>query len=369
MRSVYVSVINDLVTDQRVRRHVDFLVERGMEVTWIGRRLKNSPDTGETAFRVKRFRMLFTSGPLFYACYNLRLFFYLLFRRRPLLLVSNDLDTLPANYLVSKIRRVHLLYDSHEYFTGVPELIGRPRVQKLWKRIEGLLVPGLKLAMTVSPSIANLYREKYHVDFEVVRNLPRKRGPVKDASFRLLYEGKNIILYQGAVNLGRGLELLIETMIFLEQTVFLIAGDGDIVNDLRALIRERDLGDRVFLLGRLQPEELFRITCNADLGTSMEEDLGLNYRFALPNKIFDYIQARIPVLCSDLPEMKAVVEDYKIGIATPVREPEKLAEIIEGMLVGRKEGRWETALEGASRQLCWENESAVLDRMLSKLGI
>jgi len=369
LKKVYISVINDLFTDQRVLRVIDLLVDRGAGVTFIGRRLRNSPDLGETAFQYKRFRMLFTAGPLFYAAFNTRLFLVLLFKPRPDLLISNDLDTLPANYMISRIRKVPLIYDSHEYFTEVPELINRPFTQKIWKGIERCLVPKIQDAVTVSPSIAGLYMEEYKKEFRVVRNLPRRREPVSDPSLRERYGGKNIILYQGAINIGRGLEVMIRTMQYLDNAVFLVAGAGDIVSRLESMINELNVGDRVFLIGRLHPDELFPVTCNADIGLSFEEDMGLNYRYALPNKLFDYIHAGIPVLCSDLPEMKSVVEQYGVGIATSVREPERLAGIIQNMFRDKKAGLWDEPIKEASQQLCWEKESKIYAGMIAKFGI
>ena len=366
MKEVYISVINDLVTDQRVYRTAVYFSGKGARVTLIGRRLRNSPALKETGWSYRRFRMIFTKGPLFYAAFNLRLLFYLLWKQKPDLLFSNDLDTLPANYLVSAIRKVKLIYDSHEYFTEVPELVNRPAVRKIWSRVERMFLPHLKYAVTVSPSIATVYREKYGTEFRVVRNLPQSREPLVDGSLRELYGGKYIIIYQGSLNVGRGLELLVRAMRFIDDAVLLMAGDGDIRKKLEKMVGDLKLGDRIHMLGRMHPEDLYPITSNADIGISLEEDLGLNYRYALPNKLFDYIQARIPVLCSDLPEMKAVVENYQVGIVTSERDPEALADIIKGMLHDRRQGRWRDSLEKAAEELCWEKESKVLDEMVGE---
>lgn len=369
MKKVYISVINDLVSDQRVSRLVDLLIGRGADVTLIGRRLKGSPAMGEVAFTYRRFRMLFTTGPLFYAFFNMRLFLFLIFKKGSDVLISNDLDTLPANYLVSKIRKSHLIYDSHEYFTEVPELIKRKRVRGVWMAIEKMLVPNLKHALTVSQSIANEYQEKYNVEFKVVRNLPLRRDPVKETNIADKYPGKWIIIYQGALNIGRGLEMIIQAMNYLNEAVLLIAGDGDISERLDELIDTHKLNDKVFRLGRLHPNDLFPISCSADIGISLEEDMGLSYRYALPNKMFDYVQARIPVLCSDLPEMKRIVQAYNVGISSRERDPEKLAEILKQMMKEKREGKWASSIENAARELCWENESEIYKEILSKLGV
>jgi glycosyltransferase involved in cell wall biosynthesis len=366
LKRVYISAINDLATDQRVGRIARFLSEQGFDVHCIGRRLKESPEIGNMPFKVRRYRMLFKGGPLFYSFFNFRLMTTLLFVRKPSLLISNDLDTLPANFLAGRVRRVPMIYDSHEMFTQVPELIHRPFVQSVWKWIERRIVPKLKYAVTVNYSIATIYRKLYGTPFKVVRNVPEKivTPPVKKEQ-----SGNHIIIYQGALNVGRGLELMIRCMQYLENVRFVIVGRGDIEEKLKNMAAHENLGDRVEFLGRMMPEELKPVTGSADLGISLEEDIGLNYRYALPNKLFDYIQSQIPVLCSKLPEMSRIVESYGIGIATAEKDPEKLAGIIRYMLKERSGGAWREALRTAALELCWENESKVYLELLKECGV
>jgi len=366
LKRAYISVINDLATDQRVGRVAKLLVEQGFEVTCLGRRLRKSPELNNKPFKAKRFRMLFTRGPFFYACYNLRLVTTLLFVKKPVLMISNDLDTLPANFIASRIRRVPLIYDSHELFTQVPELIHRKVVQSVWKWIESNLLPKLQHTVTVNYSIATIYRRLYGIRFRVVRNVPekleytpRKKDPA----------AKQMIIYQGALNVGRGLELMIDSMHYLQHVRFVVVGTGDIEDKLKRRVVQNKLGDRVEFRGRMLPEDLVDLTLTADLGISLEEDLGLNYRYSLPNKIFDYIQCRVPVLCSALPEMSRIVDSYGVGISTKERDPEKIAGRIRFMLKERTGGGWMEALDRAALELCWENESAIYLGLLNDCGV
>ena len=308
-------------------------------------------------------RLLFRKGFMFYAAFNVRLFLYLLFRPKIDILVANDLDTLPANFFVSKIRRAKLVYDSHEYFTEVPELIGRMVVRNFWLGIEKMILPRLEAAYTVSQPIADIYNFKYGVDFKVIHNFPFRNK--KTTPFQLPFStGKDkILIYQGAVNVGRGLELLIEVIGSMNNVKFVIAGDGDIRKSLENKIKEKKLGNKIFLIGKIPFEQLHDLTRQADAGVSLEEDLGLNYRFSLPNKLFDYIQAGIPVLVSSLPEMKKIVEKYRIGLVATGRENEQ----IRGMLINllfdeEKRASWKPGLAEAAKDLCWENEE---NRLLS----
>ena len=280
------SVTNDLVTDNRVHKICTTLTEMGFEVTLIGRKLKNSLPV-DRSYHTKRMKLIFTKGPWFYAEYNFRLYLLLLFSNAYVLL-ANDLDTLPANFLASRVNRIPLVYDSHEYFTEVPELVNRPKVKRIWEWLEQKIVPHIKYAYTVCESIAKIYEGKYGISFKVVRNLPKLSITRKSANEEAI---EKRIIYQGALNIGRGLEQAIQSMKYLENVKLIIAGDGDIKTRLENIVIEENLSDRVEFTGRLPLEKLAQLTATAHLGLSIEEDIGLNYRYTLPNKLFDYIQA------------------------------------------------------------------------------
>ncbi len=336
----------------------------GFSVLLIGRKLPSSLPVIPRTYKTKRMNLIFKTGALFYAEYNFRLFLFLLFSRFDVLL-SNDLDTLTANFIAAKLKQKSLVYDSHEYFTEVPELIHRPRVQKFWERLERKMVPKIKHAYTVCYSIAEIYTKKYGVPFKVVRNIPVSQK-IKNPSEKEKSPQK-IILYQGAVNMGRGLKQAILAMHFIEGATLVIAGDGDIKKELELLAETEKLGNKVEFTGRLPLEELSKLTPKADLGLSIEEDLGLNYRFALPNKLFDYIQARVPVLVTNLPEMAAIVNQYKIGEITASLEPEILAKHIKFALSETENRKmWIKNLEVAAKELTWENEEKIIWEIYSE---
>ena len=171
MKRIIISVTNDLVSDQRVNRVASTLSSEGLHVLLVGRLLPKSPSLDQRSYTMHRMKVPFTKGFLFYAFYNIWLFFFLLFHKSHALL-ANDLDSLPANYLISIIKRIPLIFDSHEYFSEVPELISKPKVKKVWERIEKMLIPKIKFGYTVCNSISDIYKNKYGVTLEVVRNLP-----------------------------------------------------------------------------------------------------------------------------------------------------------------------------------------------------
>jgi hypothetical protein len=172
-RRAIVCVTNDLVTDNRVHRTCTVLQELGYDVLLVGRRLPGSPPL-ERPYRTRRMRLLFRKGPLFYAEYAKRLFLLLLFTRCELI-VANDLDTLLPCHLIARLRGTRLVYDSHEFFTEVPELQGRA-ARKVWLAIERRVLPRVRTAITVNDSIARAYAERYPgLHMHVVRNIPMAR--------------------------------------------------------------------------------------------------------------------------------------------------------------------------------------------------
>ena len=361
-KRIIVSVSNDLVSDNRVHKACTSLTRMGLDVLLVGRKLPLSIAISRE-YSTRRMRLFFKKGPCFYAEYNFRLFLLLLFAKCDILL-SNDLDSLTANYLASKIRNKPLVYDSHEYFTEVPELAGRPKIKKIWEWLESKMLPKIKYAYTVCDSIANDYNEKYGTGFRVVRNLPFAQKSVPEKKEKSV----KTILYQGAVNVSRGLEQAILAMHQVKNAKLVIAGDGDLKTDLEKMVRQENLENKVEFTGRLPLEQLAVLTAQADLGLSIEEDRGLNYRYALPNKLFDYIQSQVPVLVTDLPEMKAIVENYKVGGITPSLNPGDLAEKLTECLTNlEKRTLWKANLKTAAKELVWENEEKVLQEIFTPL--
>ena len=373
MQRIIVSVINDLTTDQRVAKVCSSLKTLGFDVLLVGRKYKNSIPLNRN-YQTHRMNTFFKKGMLSYVEFSIRLFFFLFFKKKHILL-ANDLDTLLSNFLISKIQNKKLVYDSHELFLEVPELINRPKKQSIWQKIETYILPKLKNTYTVCQSIADYYNTKYQTNFKVVRNLPvlnnvQSNDVINHNSIENQLKAKDkrlkTIIYQGAINVGRGLELMIDTMQYLDNCQFIIVGDGEITKEIKQLINHKKMNNKVFLLGKKTPLELKEITPQADLGISIEEDLGLNYHFVLPNKLFDYIHANIPVLVSDLPEMKQIILDYKVGEVIQNRSPELLAKQIQRILV-KESSFWDENLKKATLDLQWQKEEIVLKSIFNNL--
>lgn len=367
MKRIYIAVLNDLVTDNRVHKVACTLLESNTRVTVVGIKRNWSSTLENRPYETKRLKLIFKRGPAFYLEFNLRLFFFLLLRKVDLM-VANDLDTLLASYCASKIKFKRLVYDSHEFFTELPELVDRNFPKKVWTILERIILPKLQYCYTVSESIAKSYQKQYGTDMKVVRNVPYRKDEI--SLDEIEKKSTKEILYQGSLNIGRGLEHLIDSMEYLQDVKLRIVGDGDITGQLKERIIQRGVTEKVELMGRIPFEQLPPITSKADLGIALEENIGLNYYYALPNKLFDYIQARIPVLVSPFPEMQKIVNQYQIGTVYDHKTPKALAEKIEEIFsLSNRYNKWKQNTSKAANELCWENEKVILQEVYTRAGI
>lgn len=364
---IIATVTNDLTYDQRMIRICTSLVNAGYEVVLVGRKLSNSQSLSPRAFQQKRLRCFFNKGKFFYVEYNIRLFFYLLFTRFDIV-NSIDLDTILPGFYISKIKNKTLVYDAHEYFTEVPEVVSRPRIQAFWKAVEKQIVPHLKYCYTVGGSLAELFEKEYNVPFGIVRNVPflskENNKNIKDDNKR---EPK-ILLYQGALNEGRGIEQLIKAMQSVENAVLWLAGEGDLSQELRQLSRGLEVEDKVRFLGFLKPEELQKVTLQVDIGLNLLQNKGLSYYYSLANKAFDYIQARKPSINMSFPEYTRINEEYETfcliddleirtitaAVNRLIEEPEYYQKLVNNC-------------EDAAKIFIWEKEEKELLKIYNKI--
>ena len=359
----FVSVINDLVTDNRVNKTCMALIECGYDVTLVGRKLSNSLPIPNWTFKTIRLKMIFKKGPLFYFFFNFRLFFVGLINKTDLF-YANDLDTLAPMFLLSKLKKKPLIYDSHELFCEVPELKASRIKKSIWQKLEGYIIPKLKTCITVNDSIAKIYEAKYNVPFYIIRNIsdfdqsfiPKSRVQLS------LPEDKKIILLQGAgINVDRGAEELIDAMEFVQNAVLYIIGSGDVWENLKQkVLFNKNIQNKVVLINKLPKSELINYTFNADIGLSIDKNTNLNYLYSLPNKIFDYIQAEIPILASRLPEIENIILQYKIGDFIDDHNPKTIANKLNEMLYSQQLSSYKKYLAIAKKEITWKSEKEKL---------
>ncbi|MFI5185192.1 MAG: glycosyltransferase [Chitinophagales bacterium] len=324
MKQLIFTVTNDLNYDQRMIRICTSLSAAGYRVMLIGRKQKTSVPLATKNFHQTRLGCFFKKGKAFYFEYNLRLFFFLLFKKADLI-CAIDLDTIIPCYLISKLKGTKRVYDAHELFCEMKEIVSRPPVYKIWKKIERYTVPKFKYGYTVNQFISDEFKKMYGSGYEVIRNMPVLK------EITIPEKKEKYIFYQGAVNEGRSFETLIPAFKEIDAPL-LIAGDGNFMDQAIGLVKENQLTHKISFLGKLTPEKLFEYTIHAWIGLTLFENRGLSNYFSLANRFFDYIHACVPQLCVEYPAYIDLNKKYNIAVLVKDLEPGNIARSLNKLL-------------------------------------
>lgn len=346
-------VTNDLNFDQRMQRICGTLSAAGYNVTLIGRESTDSPPLKPRPWREIRIPVKAQKGWLMYASYNWKLFQQL----RKLdadAICAIDLDTIIPVWLVSKLKKTTRIYDAHELFTEQKEVVTRPAIHRFWKLIERFFVPRFSLGYTVNGFIRDYFQTAYGVDYAVIRNMPLKRTELPkqaDPSF---------ILYQGAINEGRCFEQLVPAMRGIQAELH-IYGKGNFESQLRKLVQDYQLSDKIKIFQSVEPEQLKNVTSQSSLGLTLFEKTGLNQEYSLANRFFDYMMAGIPQVCVNFPVYKSINNDHRFALTISNTEPATIAKAVNKLL---NDPVLYAELQSNALQareiLNWEAESATL---------
>lgn len=249
---------------------------------------------------------------------------------------AHDLNTLPLACRGKKRFGGKVIYDSHELYTGSAYITGR-LAHHLWVRQERKLIRQADAVITVCDSIAQELERIYRIELPVtLRNCPELPESLdQDASLRKLLElpeDLSIVLYQGKLSRGRGLEHLIEATRQIEKAAIVFMGWGPIEDELKQTVKDQELQHRLFIIPPVPPSQLLSWTASADIGVSPIEPIFLSYHYSLPNKVFEYISAGIPVAASRLPEMQRLIEQHEVGVTFEPGNPADMAGAINRLL-------------------------------------
>lgn len=360
-KSLVFTVTTDLTHDQRMLRIASTLAQAGYEVTLVGRLLPQSLEMPATLFKTHRIRCHFLKGPFFYLEYNLRLLGWFLTHSYDLY-GAIDTDTALAALTASAFRRKPLIYDAHELFPELPEVVHRPLVRKVWSVVERLAFTRASLAYTVSGSLVAYFEAKYCRPVHLVQNMPlRQLGPL------VRQQEPPYFIYQGALNEGRGLETLLLALQHVPARL-VVCGEGPLRGRLQQMTHQLGLQDQVEFKGNVLPTDLIWLTAGAWAGIMLlEENRGLSYFYSLANKFFDYVQAGIPQVCVPFPEYQRLnaqhevallarlgVEEVKTALLTLLHNQETYLRLRQNCLMARTE--W-----------CWEMESQKLTALYNEI--
>lgn len=320
MADVVFALTGDVRRNSRALRQIRALTEHGLSVEVI------SHGTGDTAIRIPKARLHLIGNPLGQGPQ----YFWANHRRvadaaayiQARVYHASDLYVLPAMASAARKRAGCIIYDSRELYPYVVSTVGRPWVRAFWRSVERRHIRRVDGVISVSDGIADKLVQLYGIPRPtVVHNVP-DRPPVRSSN-RLrnmlgLDANVTIILHQGQMRPHRGCELVVDVMRDVPGAVLVFLGDGPLRNDLERRAKAQNIAHCVFFLDAVPPDELLAHTASADIGVSLLEDVSLNHHLALPNKLFEYLAANVPVVASDLPEIRKIVLTYDVGLVADV---------------------------------------------------
>lgn len=363
MKTIFVCVSNDVYNDNRVKKTCHSLNKFGLKVHLLCLKSKYNQGQKQADFVLHPIKRIFKKNFPYYAELNIRIFFTLLFKRLDIIW-ANDLDTLLGCFIVGKLRRKPIIFDSHEMFCQVAELQDNPKAQKVWLCLEKFMLPKLKYVITVCNPIKDYFKNKYNIEAKVVRNIPLQNTETEVKNFPMK---EKIIVWQGATNIDRSLEDIVLAMKDIDAKLY-IMGSGDVIKDLEKIVLDNNLKNKVVLTGRLTFEQMMSYTKRASVGLSLDRPTNENYRISLPNKIFEYINTATPIVCTPLPEIKNIVEKYNVGCFINEPTKENISKTLNSILNNNE--LLQTFSNNsiiAQKELSWENEQETIFDMLKQI--
>lgn len=353
-RHIVFTVTNDLNYDQRMMRICTSLTNAGYKVTLIGFKRAKSKPLYDRPYKQVRIPILAEKGKRLYGGYWVMLFFYLLFKRCDAF-CAIDLDTILPVYGASIIRNKRRVYDAHEIFTELKEVVTKPKEKRIWEWIERTCVPRFKFRYTVGDYCALHFLEKYGTHFNVVRNATILKP------FSIPEKPERYILFQGWVNEGRYFEELVPAMHHVPVPL-IVCGEGNFYTQLQELVKEYKAEDKIFLKGFIPPEQLKSYTANATIGLSLFHPISKNNEYSLANRFFDFMHHGVPQLCMNFPEYRKINEEFEIAalIDLPVT-PESIANGLNKLLTDKNYyTRLQENCMDAREKYCWQMEEKTL---------
>jgi glycosyltransferase involved in cell wall biosynthesis len=286
---------------------------------------------------------------------------------------ASDLYSLPVAYLAAKLRHAKLVYDSRELYSSIAALHHRRQTQRFWSYVERKIIRRADAVFTVNDSLAELISNRYSIEKPTtLLNCPPRQTVQKSDRLRTVLpipQGARILLYQGGLQRGRGIHLMVSAIKKVSNAVLVLMGNGNLRGEILEIIKGEKLDQKVFLLDAVPVSQLLTYTSSADLGLCLIENPGASYYYSLPNKLFEYVAAGVPVVASNFPEIASFVESNKVGLAVDPDKEDEVVRAIEQLLTNAEllEGFVKNCAQAANHYT-WENESLKLVRVVENLS-
>ena len=368
-KKVLITFLGNINYDTRCKNLFDTFNTNGYEVEFLGFDWLTKgfvEEQGDISI-IKLKKGLFPISFYLKFIWNIKL---KLITNRSSIIFAEDIYTLPFAVIFSKLKHATVYYDSRELFGYLAGLKDKKLKQSFWKLVEKFFINKADYVMVTGKLDGEFLSKEYKIkNLILLRNFPRYYKPEKKIdlhSHLQIEKSKKIILYQGVLLKGRGIEKVFEVLKELPEYVFVIAGSGEFEDYYKRLSEEMKLNEQVYFLGKLTQEELPKVTAAADVGIALIENLSTSYYYALPNKLFEYIMAEVPVIVSNLPQMKEVIEKYDVGFAVDTDNRDELIIAIKKLF--KDKSLYESKKQNcriASQELNWEKEVTVLLKTLN----
>jgi glycosyltransferase involved in cell wall biosynthesis len=276
-------------------------------------------------------------------------------------------------FIAKELKRINggkIFYDSREIYSQLGSNAKRPIRQKFISFFENRYIRNVD-KIIITGELDKLYLENYFgsgFKYYIVKNLPPFKKIERNNSLREIHDipsNAPILVYQGMVIEGRGIAPAIRALKHLPEAYFVIIGSGNFFEKAKKIAISEDVADRVIFHGKVEYDKLAALTASAEIGLALIEPISISYEFALPNKLFEYAIAGVPVLATDLPQMKEIIEKFGIGLTIKADSaPELIAQQIKYMLEKENHSVFIEACRKSAPKLSWDSQKlAVLSIM------
>ncbi len=283
------------------------------------------------------------------------------------ILFAEDVYTLPFVSFLGKVKGKKVIYNSREFYAFLGGLTGRKKLQMAIAEIERLFIKLTDLVLTTGKMDSEFLEKLYNLKNTcVIRNIPLKKQSEDIVNFRDMLNieyKKTILLYQGVLLKGRGIETILYAMPELPECDLVILGDGVLKEKLIEITHKIKIANRVHFLGTIEHKELDKFTAGADIGFCLIENISVSYYYALPNKLFEYINAKVPVIGSNLPQIHQIVNHYKLGEIIEIDninfelKVDRIVDCVKNMISNKEKYTfYKQNCENAAEELNWEKE-------------
>lgn len=364
--SVLITFLGNPIFDTRIKNLMKSFSKLNYKVSVLGFEWNNRQfDFYEN---VNLYNIERTPSVKFYLKFLFFLFTYLI-KHKADYYFAEDIYTLGLVSIFGRLRKKKIFYNSRELYPYLAGLRNRKLIQFGLASIEKTFIRFPDYILTTGDMDSEFLRNHYKIkNVIVLRNLPALVNDFVKVDLRKLLsipQNSFILFYQGVVIDGRGIKIGIQLLQKYSNMHFVVLGDGEKKNYLQEYANTIGVGSRVHFLGSIKQEELVSYTASADLGLALIENISLSYYYALPSKLFEYIMAEIPVLCSNLPQMKRIIKQYNVGRYVDLDMIESLDKILSE-IISNKELMlvFKENCKLAKKELNWENEFRKLEEKI-----